>query len=172
MVYRKWASVLSIPDEISERIGLILERVLDKYGDIEARTSNRILSTEEIEELDRINLMLSEVIGEFIKEFGALREEMLVKILVAINLYQFLNVVEEKITEIDREEAEKLLNKDLSELEEFMKTCTSILHSSLFHPLTKTAWESMELQLRLYFREILRDMINIKIFYFKDKSIL
>ncbi len=152
VIYKKWAEQLGIPKEVYERVDSVLDRVIEKYKKEISLFSDgtKTMPLEEIEQL--ANLMLSDVIGEFMKELGELKKDALTTILTAVNLYQFLTAVEERIAEIEPVEVEE-------HLEELMTSCIDLPPIPLFHhPIARTVRESMMFQINLRFREIVNDI--------------
>lgn len=153
-IYKKWAEQLGIPEEVYERVDSVLDRVIEKYKNEISLFSDET-KTMPLEGLEEIaNLMLSDVIGEFIKELGELKKGALTTILTAVNLYQFLTTVEEKIAEIEPVEVE-------DHLKELMMSCIDLPPVPLFHhPIVRTVRETMMFQINLRFREIVDDIVE------------
>jgi len=153
-IYKKWAEQLGIPEEVYERVDSILDRVLDKYKSEISLFSDetKAMPLEGLEEI--ANIMLSDIIGEFMNELGELKKGALTTILTAVNLHQFLTAVEEKIAEIEPVEIE-------DHLEELMISCIDLPPVPLFHhPIVRTVRESMMLQINMRFREIVNDIVE------------
>jgi hypothetical protein len=150
-IYRKWAEQLGIPKEVYESVDSVLDRVMEKYKNEISLFSTKAITLEELEHIS--NSMLSDVIEEFTKELGELKKGALTMILTAVNLYQFLTAVEEKMAEVV--EAEE-------NLEKIMMSCINPPPVPLFHhPLVRTVRESMMFQINMRFREIVEDIAEV-----------